>query len=257
MHSSQEWIEHYRTNALNQRIDWTLAPNITPRQVRVIRRSLQAWQLGETSDGKNLIRAASRYALSIDDPDYLKAIILFIKEEQKHGANLGRYLDAIGEKRIQADWGDTLFRKVRHLNTSMESWTLAVLVVESTAQVFYQALKDATACPLLRQICTDILIDEAYHITFQTQRMTALFSARKPLEQWLARPLYKGFFFAVALLVWFANRRLFRAGGNTLKTYAKKMHYKYYKTLYRAMTARPPILAYSISSLHEKYRGMP
>jgi hypothetical protein len=45
-------------------------------------------------------------------------------EEQKHGANLGRYLDGIGKKRIQKDWGDTLFRKVRHLNTSMESWTL-------------------------------------------------------------------------------------------------------------------------------------
>jgi hypothetical protein len=235
MHSSQAWIEHYRANALNQRIDWTLAPTITPKEVHVIRRSLQAWQLGETSDGNNLIRAASRYALRIDDPDYLKAILLFIKEEQKHGANLGRYLDGIGEKRIQKDWGDTLFRKVRHLNTSMESWTLAVLVVESTAQVFYQALKNATACPLLRQICTDILIDEAHHINFQTERTTMLFYAKKPLEQWLSRPVYKCFFFGVALLVWFANRRLFRAGGNSFKTYFAKMRYKYYKTLYRAM----------------------
>ncbi len=235
MHSSQAWIEHYRANALIQRIDWTLAPNITPQEVRVIRRSLQAWQLGETSDGKNLIRAASRYALRINDPDYLKAIVLFIKEEQKHGANLGRYLDAIGEKRIQKDWGDTLFRKVRHLNTSMESWTLAVLVVESTAQLFYQALKNATACPLLRQVCTDILIDEAYHISFQTERMTELFYAKKPLEQCFSRPIFKCFFFGVALLVWFANRRLLRAGGNTFKTYITKMHYKYCKTLYRAM----------------------
>ena len=238
MQSSQEWIEHYRANALNQRIDWTLTPGITPKQVRVIRRSLQAWQLGETSDGKNLIRAASRYALRIDDPDYLKAVILFIKEEQKHGANLGRYLDAIGEKRIQKDWGDTLFRKVRYLNTSMEIWTLAVLVVESTAQVFYQALKNSTACPLLRQICTDILIDEAYHITFQVQRMTVLFCAKKPLQKWLSRPVYKSFFFGVTLLVWFAHRRLFRAGGNTLKIYIRKMHYKYYKTLHRAMTSK-------------------
>src|ERR1700759_5254448 len=166
MHSSQEWIEHYRANALEQRIDWTLTPGITPKQIRVIRRSLQAWQLGETSEGKNLIRAASRYSLRIGDPDYLKAVILFIKEEQKHGANLGRYLDVIGEKRIQKDWGDTLFRKVRYLNASMEIWTLAVLAVESTAQIFYQALRNSTSCALLSQICTDILIDEAYHITF-------------------------------------------------------------------------------------------
>jgi hypothetical protein len=120
-----------------------------------------------------------------------------------------------------------LFRKVRYLNASMEIWTLAVLVVESTAQVFYQALKNSTACPLLRQICTDILIDEAFHITFQAQRMNVLFYARKPLQKWLRRSLYKCFFFGVALLVWFAHRRLFRAGGNTLKIYIRKMHYKY------------------------------
>jgi hypothetical protein len=53
----------------------------------------------------------------------------------------------------------------------MELWTVAVIIVESTAQIFYQALKDATKCTLLKQICTDILIDEAYHITFQTERL--------------------------------------------------------------------------------------
>jgi hypothetical protein len=238
--SSRAWIEHFRASAVHRRVDWTLSPTITPKQVRVIRRSLQAWQLGETSDGKNLIRAASRYAQRTRDPDYLEAIILFIKEEQKHGANLGRYLDAIGEKRIQKDWGDSLFRKVRHLNTSMESWTLAVLAVESTAQVFYQSLKDATTCALLRQICTDILIDEAYHITFQTERMTVLFNSRKPLEKVLRRPLYTCFFFGVSLLVWFANRRLLRAGGNTLNLYVRKMHYKYCKTLHRAMASDLP-----------------
>jgi hypothetical protein len=35
----------------------------------------------------------------------------------------------------------------------METWTLAVIVVESAAQIFYQSLKDATGCRLLKQIC--------------------------------------------------------------------------------------------------------
>lgn len=56
----------------------------------------------------------------------------------------------------------------------MELWTLIVLIVESTAQIFYQALKDATNCPLLKQVCTDILIDEAHHITFQTERLALI-----------------------------------------------------------------------------------
>lgn len=66
LHSSQEWIEHYRINALNQRIDWTQKPSIRPKEVGPILRSLQAWQLGETSDGQNLIRAATCYAHRID-----------------------------------------------------------------------------------------------------------------------------------------------------------------------------------------------
>ncbi|HTJ11392.1 MAG TPA: ferritin-like domain-containing protein [Dinghuibacter sp.] len=233
MPTSTEWIAHYRENARFQRVDWGLTPDITPDKLRIIQRSLQAWQLGETSDGKNLIRAAGKYAAKTDDPAYVRAIELFIKEEQKHGGNLGRYLDKIGVPRVQKDWGDTLFRKVRYFNTNMEMWTLPVIVVESTAQVFYQALKDATGCPLLRQICTDILIDEAYHITFQVERMSTIYQTKSPTGRALRRPLYRYFFWAVATLVWVAHRRLFKAGGNTFEGYCRKMHYKYHKTLGR------------------------
>ena len=233
MHTSKQWIDYFTLNATRQRVDWRLQPRLSTAETKAILHSLQAWQLGETSDGKNLIRAASRYALHTGDPAYLEAVVLFIKEEQKHGDNLGRYLDAIGEKRIDWNWGDALFRAVRYFNTSMESWTLAVVVVESTAQVFYQSLKDATGCALLRQICTDILIDEAAHITFQTERLAVLFDAKTPMAKAVYRPLYKYFFFAVSLLVWVAHRRLFRAGGNTFFTYLRKIHYKYYKTVDR------------------------
>jgi hypothetical protein len=144
MHTSKYWIGHFTANLLKKRIDWNIEPQVTKNEIDPILHSLQAWQLGETSEGRQLVAAAERYALKIIDPDYVGAIRLFIKEEQKHGNNLGMYLDRIGKPRIKQDWGDTLFRTVRHLNTSMESWTLAVIVVESTAQIFYQSLKDAT-----------------------------------------------------------------------------------------------------------------
>jgi len=230
-HTSKKWIDYFTVNATCKRINWNLRPSITEQQVATILASLQAWQLAETSDGKNLIRAATRHALQIGDPDYVQAVRLFIKEEQKHGENLGRYLDAIGQKRIKKDWGDTLFRRVRHLNTSMESWTLAVLVVESTAQIFYQSLKDATDCGLLKEICTDILIDEARHIRFQKERMAIIFNRKTPFGKLIAREFYKLFFFAVSILVWVAHRRLFRAGGNSFTGYMKKMRHKRMKTI--------------------------
>ena len=64
--------------------------------------------------------ASTIYAEKINDPDYAEAVKLFIKEEQKHGNNLGRHLDAPSKPRIKKDWEDTLFRKIRYYNTSME-----------------------------------------------------------------------------------------------------------------------------------------
>ncbi|OOQ60716.1 ferritin-like domain-containing protein [Mucilaginibacter pedocola] len=248
MHTSNYWIRHFRENARHQRIDWHLYPKLSKEEMDIILPSLQAWQLGETSEGKHLIAASAKYAAKIGDPDYVEAVKLFIKEEQKHGNNLGRYIDGIGKTRIQKDWGDTLFRKVRYYNTNMEIWTLAVIVVESTAQIFYQALKDATGCRLLKQICTDILIDEAPHITFQTERLAIIYEGKAAWSKAWRNFAYKAFFFSTACVVWAGHRRLFIAGGNTFNSFTRKMIFKYRKTI-KQITERP---AEAVSWVDEK-----
>jgi hypothetical protein len=247
-HSSRHWIDHFAANARTDRVDWEPTPTITAVERRNILRSLQAWQLGETSDGAHLLRAATRYAQAVDDPEYPDAVRLFIAEEQKHGRHLGRYLDLIGEPRLTTDWGDTLFRRVRYHNANMELWTLAVITVESAAQIFYRAMKDATECALLRGICTDILIDEAAHIVFQRERLWMIFWRKSPAVRWLTRHVYSAFFNAVGLTVWVAHRRLFRAGGVPLASYRRRMAFKRRALVGRAAlrdsaqrgAARPP-----------------
>ena len=232
MFTSKKWIAHFEHNATQQRVDWNLSPGISAEETKTILSSLQAWQLGETSDGSHLLNACRRYAAKTGDEDYVNAVKLFIKEEQKHGNNLGIYLDLINKPRIKKNWGDTLFRKIRYFNTSMEIWTLAVITVESTAQIFYQCLKDATSCTLLKQICRDILIDEAYHIDFQTERLGILFESKSVLEKGITNKLYTIFFFCTALVVWMAHKDLFKAGGVHFKKFMRKMKYKYMKTIY-------------------------
>ncbi|UAY51676.1 ferritin-like domain-containing protein [Ferruginibacter albus] len=231
MKTSKQWIDYFKENSQRNRIDWNLQPTITAEEIKTVLKSLQAWQLGETSDGHNLINASRLYAAKVDDALYVEAVKLFIKEEQKHGNNLGRYLDLIGEKRIKKDWGDSLFRKVRYFNTSMEAWTLAVITVESAAQVFYQSLKNATDCTLLKQICTDILIDEAPHIVFQQERFAMIFELKTSFNKVISWHFYKYFFIATTLVVWVAHRRLFKAGNNNFRQYYKKMMMKFYKTI--------------------------
>lgn len=231
MHSSLYWVNYYTQNLKNKRIDWSIQPSLSDFEKKSILKSLQSWQLGETSEGKNLIEAATKHANYLDDKNYTNAIKLFIKEEQKHGNNLGRYIDLIGEQRIKKDWGDSLFRKARGLNTHMEFWTIAVITVESTAQLFYQCLKEATNCKLLKQICTDILIDEAAHITFQTERLSLLYNVKNSFYRYFTYHFYTVFYFSTTLVVWLAHRKLFKAGKLDFANYWRKMSLKFNKTI--------------------------
>jgi diacylglycerol kinase len=231
MRTSKDWLQYFSNNLQQKRIDWSVQPSISNEALKPILKSLQAWQLGETSDGSNLINACTHYAKKINDPYYIDAMRLFIKEEQKHGNNLGLYLDLIGKPRIKKNWGDSLFRKARHINTSMQWWTLAVITVESAAQIFYQCLKDATDCKLLQQICTDILIDEAPHIRFQRERFQAIYQQKSRINQLLSMQFYKLFFYCTSMVVWLAHKKLFMAGGVNFKKYNMKMNMKYTKTI--------------------------
>jgi hypothetical protein len=237
MRTTQKWIEHFETNLTKERVNWQLHPAASAEEIKTILYSLQAWQLGETSDGSHLLKAAAKYATRFGDPFYVHAVQLFIKEEQKHGNNLGEYLERIGESRIRQNWGDTLFRSIRYFNTSIELWTLSVIVVESTAQVFYQSLKDATRCELLKQICTDILVDEAYHIDFQMERLQSLYASRSFPKKFLFGKMASLFFLLTVITVWLGHRKVFIAGGNDFTTYLTKMKYKHSKTIKRITAA--------------------
>jgi hypothetical protein len=229
--SSAYWKNHFENNLTRQRVNWSVKPSITKAQKENILYSLKAWQLGETSDGRHLLTAASKYANKIKDSEYVDAVQLFIKEEQKHGNNLGRYIDSIGELRAKKDWGDTLFRKIRYFNTSMELWTIAVIIVESAAQVFYKALHDATDCLLLKSICRDILMDEAHHIQFQNERMYLIFQEKHFYVKAISILGYSILFFATIHAIWLGHSKTFKVGNISKNIFMKLMYYKFFKTM--------------------------
>lgn len=230
MLNNLQWFNYFTQNLQKQRITWNIHTTITSEEIKKIIPSLQAWQLGETSEGKQLTHLAGLEAIKLNDYYYLKAILLFIKEEQKHGENLGKYLDRINVPRLKRNWGDSLFRKIRHINTSMEIFTLTVLTVESAAQLYYQCTKDSTNCKLLKQICTDILIDEAAHIKFQVQRMQQLYNAKSSFSKWFCKIFYPFFFACTNAVVYFTHRKVFKAGNVNSKEFFRLMHIKYKKT---------------------------
>jgi hypothetical protein len=231
MMSSTFWKNHFEQNLKAQRVNWNLQPRITPEQLESINYSIRVWQLGETSDGKKLTELSSKFADKIGDPDFLESMKLFIKEEQKHGANLGTYIDQVGLERLTKNWGDTFFRYFRHLNNSLESFTITVIVAEYAAQVFYQALHNATDCDLLKSICTDILKDEAHHLKFQNERLKHFFQGKSVYSKALAVTLYCLFFFGTIHAIWFDHHRAFSAGGVDKREFFRMMYQKFFKTI--------------------------
>jgi hypothetical protein len=215
-----EWFAAFRANADRCRpIPWERGAEVTPAQLAAIARSLQAWQLGETSDGRHLRAAAARYARKVGEPDYPAAVELFIAEEQRHGELLGRFLDLAGAGRIASDWGDRLFRAFRYCVTDMEAWTTPVVMVETLALVYYNAIRRATGSAVLRAICSQILADEVPHLRFQCERLAILFSRRSRLAFRLTLLCHRLCFLAILALVWLGHRKALRAGGYSWRRY--------------------------------------
>src|SRR5262245_42985978 len=102
---SSHWCEHFRRNV--ERSLWIRhadAPELTADEAKCIAASVQAFQLGESGQGRHIVRVAGDYARRSNDRDYLDAMRLFVREEQRHGEYLGQFLDAEGIPRIEKQW---------------------------------------------------------------------------------------------------------------------------------------------------------
>jgi hypothetical protein len=218
--TTAQWLAYFRANAAPRRpVPWRYGAEVTAAELAAVGRSLQAWQLGETSDGRHLRAAAARYAANVGDADYPAVIELFIREEQRHGEMLGRFLDLTGLGRRGADWGDTPFRAARYCLRDIEAWTTPVVMVEVLAMVYYNALRRATGSRVLRAVCGQILADEVPHVRFQCERLALLLRRRGRLRRRLTLLAHRAFFALVVLLVWAGHRRALRAGGYGWRRY--------------------------------------
>lgn len=168
--SSLEWFEYFTYNASHlTSIPWKSHYKLTTAENKRVISSIQVFELGENSEGKTFKRKAEKYAQKYD-PDYMKALDLFIKEEQRHSATLRRFLQNTKQATLKNHWVDTIFRRLRKL-MDIEVEIIVLLTAETIAMVYYGRLQEATNSPVLFTICKQILLDETRHINFQSSSM--------------------------------------------------------------------------------------
>ena len=172
--------------------------------------SLRQFQLGEGSDGCNLLRFARAFAAQVADPDLPEAIAGLIAEEQRHSRWLGEVLRHQHEPLLQKHWVDGVFRVARRaMGFGLE---IAILVsAEIIAVPYYAAVRRATSLPALQEICDRILEDEAFHLQFQAANLSLVVRNRFGLRHALHRALQA----AICLVVWNQHGRVLAAGGYT------------------------------------------
>jgi len=216
---SQRWRRFFEDNG--QRglpIPWEKGAQLTDAERAVLIPSIQDFQLGESSDGVYGLSLASRYADRIDDPEYVAVVRLFFAEENRHADYLKRYLQLAGAPTIERSWTDFFFRRIRHL-MRLETLIVVLLTAELIGKVFYRALRSASACPVLRTVCAQILRDEQRHLQFHIERLRLIRKSRSRLHRGIANWLHRVLFFGATLAVWRAHGRALRRGGYGMRRF--------------------------------------
>src|SRR5205085_5738703 len=118
---------------------------------RCVGKSIAAFQLGEQSEGKGLLKAADSFAQNTDNPYLSQITRLFIAEEQNHALLLRKFMELNGIPLLKHNWTDSIFRRLRK-NVGFELSITALITAEIISVVYYDAMNNATKSHLLKRI---------------------------------------------------------------------------------------------------------
>ncbi len=217
---TREWVEHFvRNRSRLLPIPWDLGAELHDDERAAIRSSIQAFQLGESSEGRNLMRYARAWAARSGDADYVAAFGMLIAEEQRHARDLGRFMELNRIPCIRRRWTDSVFRRLRNLVGTLEISIGVLVTAEMIAKVYYVALRDASQSTILRRLCDQILLDEAAHVEFQTEQLARLQHGRAAPLLWATRALHRVLFVGATLVVAGSHRATLSRGGFGLRRF--------------------------------------
>jgi hypothetical protein len=210
--SSERWLDYFRDNARSVHpAAWEGGVRLSAADRFVIGSSIRVFQRGEEGSGRTIARFARRYAERTGDIAYPLALQALFDEEARHADVLGRFIELAGIPRLQAEFSDGVFRFLRH-RTGLDGALCLLVTAESIACIYYRALHAATASPLLRELCAQILRDETQHVRFQSQRIALLRSELPAFVAGVRRTAHAALFAGAAMLVAIRHQRVLAAG---------------------------------------------
>jgi hypothetical protein len=161
-----------------------------------------------------MLRFAQRFCERTGDGGLLAALRLFLREEQRHSALLGHFLELEHMPCLRKHWVHGAFRWMRGVG-GLELCLKVLVTAEILALPYYTALRDATGSSLLRALCQRILDEEAAHIRFQASAICRFRQQRRASLDPAIKLLHMLFLGGTAALVWLEHKRVFESAGRT------------------------------------------
>lgn len=216
---SKRWCSYFLANsAAADGLPWDDPHVLSSRERSAIQSSIQQFQLGEGSNGARLLKRGQAYSATMTDPDFVSALALFIREEQRHSACLFRFMRMQGIPPVTSHWVDDIFRLLRGL-AGLELSLRVLVTAEIIAVPYYRALGRATKSPLLQTISKMILQDEAGHLRFRASMLFRLGEGRAHMVQRVLRVTHRLFLLGTCHVVWAGHRCAFAAAGYAFRRF--------------------------------------
>ncbi|TAD75102.1 MAG: hypothetical protein EA001_14660 [Oscillatoriales cyanobacterium] len=211
--TAAEWLAYFQANHVNSRvIDWQNTQRFCPTERQRLGHSIAIFQLGEGSEGHRLMKAMRTWAAQGGDQAWVEVLKWFIREEQRHAADLGRLLDHEGWPRLRSHWLDSAFRRLRG-GWNLEMSLSILLIAEIVGLLYTRALQRATDHPIAQAVAAQIAWDESQHLLMQSCLLGLLRQGRSPRWLGLTRSLHRSLLWVTLRLVWPDHRCVFRAAG--------------------------------------------
>ncbi len=221
------WLNHFEYHADHPRsLPAGLSDTLKPEERRLIARSIATFQVCEQPEGAALLSSARRFAAKRGAAPLMRITELFIREQQRHAALLGAFMEDHGIGRKETDLTDFVFCCLRRLGGF--GFRLRVLVAaELIANIYYRALEAATGCQRLKILCRTLVADELAHIGLESQVLLALQARRPAVLRAGVRLLHRIFFSCAAGVVYMTHRPVLRAAGYGIGSFLRACAIQY------------------------------
>jgi hypothetical protein len=197
-HRLGRWLDHFRRNSAR-------APNRPGDDVTVLAPALRAalggslgrFYLGEAGEGR-IVHEVAATSDPAFGPEEAEAVVLYIREEWRHAAELRGILTRLGAEPAKRTLSEMAFRRGRRL-MGLRLKLLTIGAAEVAGIAYYSLLAERIGAPSIAAITSQIAREERAHLDFVRELLARAATEHPLVGAEVDRLVVQATFAAVAL----------------------------------------------------------